>query len=42
MSDYNASELAGIYIKMREKIRDLEDKVKAIKEQQSMIADKML
>ena len=42
MSDYNASELAGIYIKMREKIRGLEDKVKTIKEQQSMIADKML
>jgi hypothetical protein len=27
---------------MREKISDLEDKVKTIKEQQSMIADKML
>ena len=42
MSDYSASELADIYIKMREKIRDLEDKVKTIKEQQSLIADKML
>lgn len=42
MSDYNASELAGIYIKMRERIRELEDKVKSIKEQQAMVADKML
>lgn len=42
MSDYNASELAAIYIKMRERIRELEDKVKSIKEQQAMVADKML
>jgi hypothetical protein len=42
VSDYSASELADIYIKMREKIRDLEDKVKTIKEQQAMVADKML
>jgi hypothetical protein len=28
MSDHNASELADIYIKMRERIRELEDKVK--------------
>lgn len=42
MSDYNASELADIYIKMRERIRELEDKVKSIKEQQAMVADKML
>ena len=42
MSDHNASELADIYIKMRERIRELEDKVKTIKEQQAMVADKML
>lgn len=42
MSDYNASELADIYIKMREQIRELEDKVKKIKEQQAMVSDKML
>jgi hypothetical protein len=42
MSTYNASELAGIYIKMRNKIRELEDKVKTIKEQQTRIADQML
>lgn len=42
MSDYNASELADIYIKMREQIRQLEDKVKKIKEQQAMVSDKML
>jgi len=42
VSDYNASELAGIYIKMRERIRELEDKVKSIKEQQAVVADKML
>lgn len=42
MSDHNASELADIYIKMRESIRELEDKVKTIKEQQAMVADKML
>jgi len=42
VSDYNASELADIYIKMRERIRELEDKVKSIKEQQAMVADKML
>lgn len=42
MSDYNASELAGIYIKMRDRIRELEDKVKSIKEQQAVVADKML
>ena len=42
MSDHNASELADIYIKMRERIRELEDKVKRIKEQQAMVADKML
>lgn len=42
MSTYNASELAGIYIKMRNKIRELEDKVKAIKHEQLMVTDKML
>ena len=42
MSDYNASELADIYIKMREQVRELEDKVKKIKEQQAMVSDKML
>tara|TARA_R110000822_G_scaffold140032_3_gene277765 strand:- start:4120 stop:4509 length:390 start_codon:yes stop_codon:yes gene_type:complete len=42
MSDHNASELADIYIKMRERIRELDDKVKTIKEQQAMVADKML
>lgn len=42
MSNYNASELADIYIKMRERVRELEDKVKSIKEQQAMVTDKML
>ena len=42
MSDANASELAEIYIKMRDKIRELEDQVKTIKEQQALVTDKML
>jgi len=42
MDTYNASQLADIYIKMRAQIRELEDKVKAIKHQQTMVTDKML
>ena len=37
MDTYNASQLADIYIKMRAQIRELEDKVKAIKQQQIMV-----
>ena len=42
MDTYNASQLADIYIKMRDQIRELEDKVKAIKHEQIMVTDKML
>jgi hypothetical protein len=42
MNTYNAAQLAGIYIKMRVQIRELEDKVKAIKHEQLMVTDKML
>ena len=42
MDTYNASQLADIYIKMRDQIRGLEDKVKAIKHEQLMVTDKML
>jgi len=45
MTDYNeanAAQLANVYIKMRDKIRELEDKVKTIKHEQLRVTDKML
>lgn len=42
MSDLNAATLAGIYIKMRDEIRVLDDKIKEIKEKQGMVANTLL
>jgi hypothetical protein len=42
VSALNAATLAGIYIKMREEIRVLEDKVKEIKEKQGLVANTLL